>query len=363
MALLSGGSKLFFAAAATALMALAAALLVTSAHRWATAALRGQELLHQTLECIGLVTIAIAVFEVGKFIVEEELVRERQLRSVLEARRSLTKFLTIVVITVSLEGLVLVFETKLEQLSDLIYPTALLLVPRSPWWRWAYSSASAAPASATGSGPTPRAPAPGRSRSGPRRPAAGAARQHQVVDQPPVFTALGHPIGEPQDRAWMLGHQQPPAVRQGPQPTTLQCEADRAAEQFGGGIRTQRHHQPRRVTLRYQGVRRTPADVVHSCGSCAPRPESASARSSRRAVASPLQAAGDQNDGSCPSPGRLRSRHCRNHVGKAEAVLHRHRSLQPSGNLCSCFVLSKPERDATTKKGPATLVAGPSSAM
>ena len=32
------------------------------------------------------------------------------------------------VITVSLEGLVLVFETKLEQLSDLIYPTALLLV-------------------------------------------------------------------------------------------------------------------------------------------------------------------------------------------------------------------------------------------
>ena len=64
MALLSGGSKLFFAAAATALMALAAALLVTSAHRWATAALRGQELLHQTLECIGLVTIAIAVFEV-----------------------------------------------------------------------------------------------------------------------------------------------------------------------------------------------------------------------------------------------------------------------------------------------------------
>ena len=59
-------------------------------------------------------TIAIAVFEVGKFMVEEELIRERQLRSVLEARRSLTKFVTIVIITLSLEGLVLVFETKLE---------------------------------------------------------------------------------------------------------------------------------------------------------------------------------------------------------------------------------------------------------
>lgn len=128
MALLNVASKLFFAVAAAALMLLAVALLVTSAERWLTAALGDRELLHQTLECIGLVTIAIAVFEVGKFMVEEELIRERQLRSVLEARRSLTKFLTIVVITVSLEGLVLVFETKLEQLSDLIYPTALLLV-------------------------------------------------------------------------------------------------------------------------------------------------------------------------------------------------------------------------------------------
>ena len=128
MALLNVASKLFFAAAAAALMGLAVALLVTSAERWLTAALGDRELLHQTLECIGLVTIAIAVFEVGKFMVEEELIRERQLRSVLEARRSLTKFLTIVVITVSLEGLVLVFETKLEKVSDLIYPTALLLV-------------------------------------------------------------------------------------------------------------------------------------------------------------------------------------------------------------------------------------------
>ena len=75
-----------------------------------------------------VVTIAIAVFEVGKFMVEEELIRERQLRSVLEARRSLTKFVKIVIITLSLEGLVLVFETKLEHVAELIYPTALLMV-------------------------------------------------------------------------------------------------------------------------------------------------------------------------------------------------------------------------------------------
>ena len=128
MALLARGSKVFYLVAAFGLAALGVSLLGIACYRLGMAALREQNLLHQTLECIGLVTIAIAVFEVGKFMVEEELIRERQLRSVLEARRSLTKFLTIVVITVSLEGLVLVFETKLEQLSDLIYPTALLLV-------------------------------------------------------------------------------------------------------------------------------------------------------------------------------------------------------------------------------------------
>ena len=128
MVLLASGSKLFYAATALALVGLAVALLVTSAYRWLAAARRDWDVLNQTLECIGLVTIAIAVFEVGKFMVEEELIRERQLRSVLESRRSLTKFLTIVVITLSLEGLVLVFETKLEHIADLIYPTALLLV-------------------------------------------------------------------------------------------------------------------------------------------------------------------------------------------------------------------------------------------
>jgi hypothetical protein len=128
MALLANGSKLFYAAAALGLTVFAVVLLGIAGYRLVIAAARDWNVLHQTLECIGLVTIAIAVFEVGKFMVEEELVRERQLRSVLEARRSLTKFLTIVIITLSLEGLVLVFETKLERIADLIYPTALLTV-------------------------------------------------------------------------------------------------------------------------------------------------------------------------------------------------------------------------------------------
>ena len=42
-------------------------------------------------------------------------------------RLSLTKFFTIVVIVLSLEGIVLVFEVKLDQIEQLIYPTALMV--------------------------------------------------------------------------------------------------------------------------------------------------------------------------------------------------------------------------------------------
>jgi hypothetical protein len=128
MAALMGGSKIFYAVAAVVLVLFSITLLVVAVWHLLSAALQRRDLLHPTLESIGLVTIAIAVFEVAKFLVEEELIRERQLRSVLEARRSLTKFFTIIIITLSLEAIVLVFETKLERIADLIYPTALMAV-------------------------------------------------------------------------------------------------------------------------------------------------------------------------------------------------------------------------------------------
>jgi hypothetical protein len=128
MAVVNTGSKAFYIVAATVLGAFSATLLAVAAYQLLASLIRAEGILYQTLQSIGLVTIAMAVFEVAKFLVEEELIRERQLRSILEARRSLTKFFTIVVIVLSLEAIVLVFETKLEAISDLIYPTALMAV-------------------------------------------------------------------------------------------------------------------------------------------------------------------------------------------------------------------------------------------
>ena len=65
-----------------------------------------------------------------------------------EARRSLTKFMTIIIVALSLEALVLVFETKQEQVSALVYPSivmgvAVLALVGLGMFQWLSSKADA----------------------------------------------------------------------------------------------------------------------------------------------------------------------------------------------------------------------------
>jgi hypothetical protein len=78
------------------------------------------------LESAGLVIVGFAIVETSKFIAEEEIFRQKELRSAVEARRSLTKFISIIVIAVSLEALVMTFETGRTEIGDAVYPAALL---------------------------------------------------------------------------------------------------------------------------------------------------------------------------------------------------------------------------------------------
>ncbi|HEX6980644.1 MAG TPA: hypothetical protein VF342_15245 [Alphaproteobacteria bacterium] len=77
------------------------------------------------LESIGLIIIAFAVLELSKFIADELIEKKRELRSAREARRSLTRFITTIIIAFSLEALVMVFKANRGELNDAIYPTAL----------------------------------------------------------------------------------------------------------------------------------------------------------------------------------------------------------------------------------------------
>lgn len=106
------------------------ALLMMGSGAWSVLeqVLSGDAFVSKVLHAIGLIIVGTAVFDVSKFLVEEEILRDRELRSAAEARRSLTKFMTIIIIATSLESLVLVFETKQGKVENLIYPTALLFV-------------------------------------------------------------------------------------------------------------------------------------------------------------------------------------------------------------------------------------------
>ena len=79
------------------------------------------------LSAIGYVVIAMAVFDVAKYFVEEEVIRGREMWAASEARRSLTKFVSTIAIAVFIEGLVIVFQASKQSLPEMIYPTALLL--------------------------------------------------------------------------------------------------------------------------------------------------------------------------------------------------------------------------------------------
>jgi hypothetical protein len=120
-------SKLIYFAMAIILMLFAVSLVVLAAWGLGADVLMGQGGIFPLLHSVGLLIVSVAIFDVGKFIIEEEVLRERELRSIREARQSLTKFMTLIIIAISLEALVLIFEAKQERIQSLLYPGLLLL--------------------------------------------------------------------------------------------------------------------------------------------------------------------------------------------------------------------------------------------
>ena len=117
-----------FAVASGFLMLLAFGLITYAAYEVVRSLLvDGTNIATSLLEAVGYSVIAIAVFDVGKYLLEEEAIRAREMRQAAEARRSLTKFISTIAIAVFLEGLVAVFEAGKDQLPLMIYPTLLLL--------------------------------------------------------------------------------------------------------------------------------------------------------------------------------------------------------------------------------------------
>lgn len=121
-------SRITFGIASVVLMAMSLALVVYGLIEvFASVKTSWTDARDVILSAIGYVVIAMAVFDVAKYFIEEEVIRGREMRSAAEARRSLTKFISTITIAVFIEGLVIVFRVSKDSVEQMIYPTALLL--------------------------------------------------------------------------------------------------------------------------------------------------------------------------------------------------------------------------------------------
>lgn len=108
-------------------------MIVTAVWGIWTSILEEKLLVPALLTAIGLIVIGMAVFDVCKFLLEEEVFYNvaadisANASSHLKERKTLLKFLVIITIAIFLEALVFVFDTAKKDIALLIYPTYLLI--------------------------------------------------------------------------------------------------------------------------------------------------------------------------------------------------------------------------------------------
>ncbi|MBM6595078.1 hypothetical protein [Microvirga pudoricolor] len=122
-------TRAIFGAVSLVLMAVALGLIIYAGLQQADAfSAPDRDIGQALLDCVGYMVIAVAIFEVAKYILEEEVIDPTQMRNAGQARRSITKFVSTISIAIFLEALVAVFQTsKGPDISMMLYPTLLLL--------------------------------------------------------------------------------------------------------------------------------------------------------------------------------------------------------------------------------------------
>jgi len=121
-------NRVLYSVIAGALMLASVLLMAVAISRTFTGFWTGDGALDTMLDGIGLVIIAVAVADVGKFLFEEEIIADRELRRPAEARGSLTKFMTIIIVALSLESLVLVTKASRDKPAEIVFPALLMMV-------------------------------------------------------------------------------------------------------------------------------------------------------------------------------------------------------------------------------------------
>lgn len=88
------------------------------------------------LDCIALLTIAVASLELGQTIVEEEIQRASQISSPSRVRRFMSRFLVVLVVALSIEALVAAFRFSRDNPSYLPYAASIGLMAAALLAAW-----------------------------------------------------------------------------------------------------------------------------------------------------------------------------------------------------------------------------------
>ena len=126
--------SLLFIGCGVALIAFAALQLWHGVQPWHGLALN--ERLHTVLDSIAVLTVAVAALELGQTILEEEVQREAQMSVPTRVRRFLSRFLVVLVVALSIEALVAVFQFNHEQPAHLPYAATIGLMAAALLAAW-----------------------------------------------------------------------------------------------------------------------------------------------------------------------------------------------------------------------------------
>lgn len=84
--------------------------------------------IYAVLNEVGLLVFSVAVIDIGKYLMLEEVLTEKQKDPHVKASQTLPKFVIIIVSALSLEGLVLTIKFAKSDITKVIYPSMLLIV-------------------------------------------------------------------------------------------------------------------------------------------------------------------------------------------------------------------------------------------
>jgi hypothetical protein len=111
------------------LFACAAVILIVMATRMAWSAMitgLDQAAAQQIIEAIGLLAAAVVALQIAQTIAEEEVVREAHVSGPTRVRRFLSRFLVVLIVALSIEGLVATFRALHENPSQLPAAASIL---------------------------------------------------------------------------------------------------------------------------------------------------------------------------------------------------------------------------------------------